>query len=61
MLSKEEITELVKKGPYITMQDVKLAMTKQKKDGQFSIPRALINRKMLTPDDKYTIIIIRQN
>ncbi len=61
MLSKEEISEMVKNGPYITMQDVKLTMTKQKKDGQFSIPRALINKKMLNPENKYTLVIIRQN
>ncbi len=61
MLDKEEIAELVKKGPYITMQDTKLTILKDKKDGRFTIPRGILSSKMLTSEDKYTLIIIRQN
>ena len=61
MLKKEEIIKLIKNGPFITMQDVKLTMVKQNKDGQITIPRGLLKTKILTPEDEYTLIIIRKN
>ncbi len=60
MLDKDEIYELLKDDPFITILHQKVSVVNKKKDLKLNLPRIFLTSNIILPNRKYTIVLIQE-
>ncbi len=60
MLDKDEIYELLKDDPFITIQHQKVSVVNKNQDLKLNLPRIFLKSDIILPNRKYTIVLIQE-